>query len=254
MEFTVHKLGQLAGVSSRTLRYYDEIGLLKPARVNSSGYRIYGEKEVDRLQHILFYRELGFNLDLIKQIMTSVSFDETLALHDHREKLLEERRRLDLLIQNVEKTIASKEGRIAMGDQDKFMGLKQKWIDDNEKKYGAELRNKYGEERINHANLTFKNMTEKAHAEVTHLEQLIKETLAQALASGDPSSELAQKTADLHRQWISYYWDFYSKDAHAGLADMYVADERFKAYYDRIGHGAAEFLKEAIHIYCKRKQ
>jgi hypothetical protein len=186
--------------------------------------------------------------------MTSASFDETLALRDHREKLLEERRRLDLLIQNVEKTIASKEGRITMGDQDKFMGLKQKWIDDNEKKYGAELRNKYGDERINHANLTFKNMTEKAYAEVTHLEQLIKETLAQALVSGDPSSELAQKTADLHRQWISYYWDFYSKEAHAGLADMYVADERFKAYYDRIGHGAAEFLKEAIHIYCKRKQ
>lgn len=251
MEYTVQKLGQLSGVSSRTLRYYDEIGLLKPARVNTSGYRIYGEKEVDCLQHILFYRELGFNLDLIKQIMTSASFDETLALHDHHEKLLEERRRLDLLIENVEKTIASKEGRITMGDQDKFMGLKQKWINVNEKKYGDELRKKYGDERINQANRTLKNMTEKAYGEVTQLEQLIKETLAQAMVSGDPSGELAQKTADLHRQWISYYWGDYNKEAHAGLADMYVADERFKAYYDQIEHGAAEFLKEAIHIYCK---
>ena len=78
--YTVQKLAQLAGVSGRTLRYYDEIELLKPARINSSGYRIYGQKEVDRLQQILFYRELDMDLDTIKSILSSSSFDELIYL------------------------------------------------------------------------------------------------------------------------------------------------------------------------------
>ena len=98
MEYTVKKLGRLAGVSTRTLRYYDEIGILKPARINSSGYRIYGEKEIDRLQQILFYRELGVGLEGIKEILTSASFDEIKALLEHREKLLDKRKQLDMLV------------------------------------------------------------------------------------------------------------------------------------------------------------
>ena len=86
MEYTVQRLANLAGISSRTLRYYDEIGILKPARINSSGYRIYSNKEVDRLQQILFYRELDMDLESIKKIVTSVSFDESSALIQHREK------------------------------------------------------------------------------------------------------------------------------------------------------------------------
>ena len=92
MEYTVQKLGNLAGISTRALRYYDEIGILKTARINSSGYRIYGQAEVDRLQQILFYRELGVSLESIKDIVTSPSFDGTSALIEHREKLLEKRK------------------------------------------------------------------------------------------------------------------------------------------------------------------
>lgn len=131
MEYTVQKLGRLAGVSTRTLRYYDEIGILKPARMSSSGYRIYGQEEVDRLQQILFYRELGVSLERIKQIMTSPSFDAAQALREHREQLLDKRKQLDTLISNVEKTIASHEGCsfcyarqfqsfIGMGAEDEF--------------------------------------------------------------------------------------------------------------------------------------
>ncbi|HBP63596.1 MAG TPA: MerR family transcriptional regulator, partial [Desulfosporosinus sp.] len=111
MEYVVRKLAQMAGVSSRTLRYYDEIGLLKPARINTSGYRIYGETEVDRLQQILFYRELGVSLDSIRDIVTSPSFDGAQALREHHEKLLEKREQLDRLISNVERTIEVSEGR-----------------------------------------------------------------------------------------------------------------------------------------------
>ncbi|MFD1436514.1 MerR family transcriptional regulator [Kroppenstedtia eburnea] len=249
MEYTVQKLARLAGVSTRTLRYYDEIDILKPARINSSGYRIYGRAEVDMLQQILFYRELGLSLDRIKKIVTDPSFNRDEALQEHREQLLDKRRRLDTLIANVEKTIASTEGRMTMADQEKFEGFKQRMIDENEKKYGKEIREKYGEDQVNKSNEKLKNMTQAEYEEVTRLEKQVMTTLAEAFKIGDPAGELAQKAADLHKQWLTCYWSEYSKEAHAGLARMYVDDERFKAYYDQQQPGMAEFLRDAIHIY-----
>ncbi|MDM5227120.1 MerR family transcriptional regulator [Cytobacillus sp. NJ13] len=253
MEYTVQKLAQMAGVSSRTLRYYDEIGILKPARTNSSGYRIYGQQEVDRLQQILFYRELGISLDQIKEIITAPSFDTADALKEHREKLLEKRKQLDLLITNVEKTIASAEGRTTMSDKEKFEGFKKKMIEENEEQYGKEIREKYGDETVDKSNAKLMNMTQEEHEAVTKLAEEVNRTLAQAMETGDPAGELAQKAADLHKQWITFYWSEYSKEAHAGLGEMYVADERFKAYYDKIRPGAAEFLRDAINIYTGQR-
>lgn len=251
MEYTVQKLGMLAGISTRTLRYYDEIGILKPARINSSGYRIYGQAEVDRLQQILFYRELGVSLDRIKDIVTSPSFEGTKALKQHHEKLLGKKKRLDLLIENVEKTIALKEGEITMTDQEKFAGFKQKLIDDNEKKYGEEIRRKYGNDTIEQSNQKIKNMTKDQHEEIEELSEWVLDTLKAAMETGDPAGELAQKTAELHRQWLSFYWAKYTKEAHAGVARMYVDDERFTAYYDQIQPGAAVFLRDAVLIYTE---
>ncbi|SDW08947.1 DNA-binding transcriptional regulator, MerR family [Marininema mesophilum] len=249
MEYTVQKLGQLAGVSTRTLRYYDEIDLLKPAKINSSGYRIYGQTEVDRLQQILFYRELGMVLDSIKEIVTDPSFDRRRALADHHEQLLEQRRQLDLLITNVQKTMVSTEGRIIMTDKEKFEGFKRQMIDENEQKYGKEIREKHGEDTINQANQKLKNMTQEEHEEVTRLANEITTTLSEAYKTGDPAGELAQKVAALHKEWLTYYWNEYSKEAHAGLAQMYVDDERFKAHYDQQQEGTAEFLRDAIQIF-----
>jgi DNA-binding transcriptional MerR regulator len=254
MEYTVQKLAQLAGVSSRTLRYYDEIGLLKPARVNSSGYRIYGSAEIDKLQQILFYRELGVELEKIKKIIHSSSFDSLKALQEHRTKLVENKKQLELLITNVEKTIANYEGRIVMSDQEKFTGFKQKLINDNEAKYGKEIRAKYGDEKVDRSNQKLMGLTPEQYAELQKLEAEIMDTLQAALTTGDPASELAQKTADLHRQWLSYTWDKYSEEAHAGLAQMYVDDARFTAYYDRIQAGAAKFLRDAILIYTGKNK
>ncbi|MBS4190602.1 MerR family transcriptional regulator [Bacillus sp. FJAT-49705] len=254
MEYTVQKLARLAGVSTRTLRYYDEIEILKPARINSSGYRIYGQEEVDRLQQILFYRELGVSLDSIKNIVTSPSFEGAIALKEHREKLLEKRQQLDLLIANVEKTIALTEGRIHMSDKEKFEGFKKKMVEDNEKKYGKEIRDKYGNDIVDKSNAKFMNMTQKENEEVTNLANEVQVTLAKAFATGDPASELAQKATDLHKQWLCYYWSEYSKEAHAGLAQMYVDDERFTAHYDKEQPGTAEFLRDAILIYTGMKQ
>lgn len=254
MEYTVQKLAQLSGISGRTLRYYDEIGILKPARINSSGYRIYGQNEVNRLQQILFYRELRVSLDDIKDILTNPNFDGAKALKEHHMKLLEKRRQIDQLITNVEKTIATTEGRITMSDREKFKGFKQKLIDENEKKYGKEIRGKYGDDTVDKSNAKLMNMTEEQYDEVTALEKQFKETLREAYRIGDPAGELAQKAASLHKDWLTYFWHEYSQEAHAGLAQMYVDDERFTAYYDKDHPGAAAFLRDAVNIFTGMKK
>ncbi|OOM78745.1 HTH-type transcriptional activator mta [Clostridium puniceum] len=253
MEYTVQKLGKLASVSTRTLRYYDEIGILKPARINSSGYRIYGSKEVNKLQQILFYRELGVRLEDIKDILTLPTFDSATALKEHREKLLAKRNQLDMLIANVDNTIAECEGRIIMSDKEKFEGFKEKLIEENEKKYGSEIRKKYGNNMINASNEKFKNMTKGQYDEFEKLGQNLIETLKEAFLIKDPASDLAQKAADLHRTWLSYSWNNYSKKTHAGLVQMYVADERFTEYYDKEQPGLAAFLRDAVLIYTDTK-
>jgi DNA-binding transcriptional MerR regulator len=253
MEYTVQKLGRMAGVSTRTLRYYDEIGLLKPARINASGYRIYGQREVDRLQQILFYRELDVGLEEIKAIMDSPGYDAALALAQHRESLLDRRRRLDALIDNLDRTLAQGEGKGTMSNEQKFAGFKQKLIDDNEEKYGEEIRRKYGHEQVQKSNAKVKNMTKQQYEEVERLGAELHETLGKAMETGNPAGELAQTAADLHRQWLSFYWDGYSPEAHAGLAQMYIEDERFTAHYDKDRPGTAEFLRDAVLIYTRQQ-
>ena len=233
MEYTIQKLAKLAGVSTRTLRYYDEIGLLKPARINLSGYRIYGQKEVNTLQQIMFYRELGVGLAEIKEIITNPHFDPEQALKSHREKLLARRKQIDTLIANVEKTLAHIKGGKEMSDQEKFTGFKKKLIEENEEKYGKEARERWGDETVDASNAKFMNMTREQYAIQTDV----------------PASNVTNHESALHKEWLLFFWTEYSKEAHAGLATMYVEDERFKAYYDNIQPGAAEFLRDAIHIY-----
>lgn len=249
MEYTINNLSKLAGISGRTLRYYDEIGILKPGRISSSGYRIYGQKQVDILQQILFYKELGFQLCDIKKIIYSPEFNEVKALLHHHEKLLHQRNRLDALISNVEKTISQKEGKIIMRDKEKFEGFKEKMIVENEEKYGTEIRKKYGDEQVDKSNAKYKSMTQEQNEEVIKLGEEIKNTLTEAYKTGDPAGEKAQYAVQLHKQWLSYFWDFYNKEAHAGLAKMYVDDERFTAYYDEKQPGTAEFFRDAIYIF-----
>jgi DNA-binding transcriptional MerR regulator len=253
MEYTVKKLGELAGVSTRTLRYYDEIDILKPARINSSGYRIYGEHEIDRLQQILFYKELGVELEQIKDILDNPDFDVENALVDHREKLVAKREQLEKLIANVDKTIAVKEGRMTMTDKEKFEGFKRRIIDENEQTYGKEIREKYGEDTVNQSNAKLQNMSQEEFEQANRLAEEIHIALAEAMKTGNPASEQAQKAAQLHKQWLMNYWAEYSKEGHAGLADMYTADDRFKAYYDKETKGTAEFLRDAIYVFTGKK-
>lgn len=251
MEYTINKLAKLAGISTRALRYYDELGLLSPARVSSNGYRIYGQKEIDRLQQILFYRELGVSLEEIRNILASKDFDGLSALESHLTALLARREQLNLLVANVEKTIKTMKGEMIMSDQEKFEGFLQKLVDHNEHQYGEEARAKYGDERVNRSNAKVLNMSKEQFTELERLTEDLNETLKAAFEQGDPASELAQKACELHKKWLCFYWDDYNKEAHKGVTQMYVDDPRFTAYYDKIAPGYAAFLRDAVAIYCK---
>lgn len=251
VSYTVKQLSDLAGVSPRTLRYYDQLNLLKPERLNTSGYRMYGPKQVDRLQQILFYRELGFGLKEIQDFFSAPDFSLIRALTGQRRRLIAERDRLNRLIATVGKTLAEKKGEQTMTDKEKFEGFKKEQIGRNEKLYGKEIREKYGEEKVKAFYQKFAGLSKEDYSRAEALQNDLFGHLKAALESGTgPRSSEAQKAADLHRQWLSFFWTAYTPEAHAGLAKMYVEDPRFTAYYeDRVGKNAAVLLRDAVLIY-----
>ncbi len=251
MEYKIQELADLAGISSRTLRYYDKIGLLKPGRIHSNGYRVYGGAEVDLLQQILLYREMDVPLEEISKILHAPNFDRKVALQNHLRALSDHRDRLNLLIETVQKTISAEKGGILMKDHAKFEGMKKNMIEENEKKYGKETRAHFGDKVVNESNAKLMGLTQKQFEDHETLTTLLNQTLVRALEEGDPGSPLAQKACELHKQWLGSFWSEYSKEAHLGLVQMYVDDSRFKAYYDAIAPGTAEFLLEAMKRYCQ---
>lgn len=250
MEYTIKKLAEIAGVSTRTLRYYDEIGLLKPRRINSSGYRIYGEVEVNLLQQILFYRTMDMKLEDIQQIILLNDFNIDKALENHYVQLVNKRKQIDQLIATIEKTLKCRKGECSMSDKEKFEGFKKEKLTENEEKYGAEIREKYGDETINASNMKFMNMSEADFKEMQQIEEEMFLALKEVMKSNDLSSHEARIVYEKHKAWLGFTWNFYSKEAHENLAAMYVADERFMKYYeDRAGKGAANILYEAVQKY-----
>jgi len=137
-----------------------------------------------------------------------------------------------------------------MSDKEVFDRLKQSLIDENERKYGAEIREKYGDQAVDDSNSKLKGLTQEQYDESERLRLTLGETLKAAFDIGDPAGELAQKACDLHRQWLCVFYPKYSGEYHMGLGEMYVADERFREYYDKLTPGCAEFLRDAIRVYC----
>ena len=138
-----------------------------------------------------------------------------------------------------------------MTDHEKFEGFKQQLIDENEKKYGSEIRVKYGDTVVDESNAHVRGLTKVQYDKGIQLSNEFEITLKAAFEAGDPACESAQKACDLHKQWLYIYYPKYSKEYHMGLGEMYVADERFRANYDKFGPGCTEFLRDAINIYCK---
>jgi DNA-binding transcriptional MerR regulator len=250
MEYSIRKLAKLAGVSTRALRYYDEIGLLRPTRINRSG-RVYGQREVDLLHQILLYREMDIPLAEIKRMVLSKKFDGKPVLEKHLGMLRDRKKRLDLLIAHVEQTLAAMRGEIAMNDEEKFACFKREALTQNEEHFGREIREKYGRETVEASNKKYLGMTREQHAELERLTGEFHATLKEAFDDGDPSGGIALRACGLHKEWLCFFWDSYSKEAHLGVTQMYVDDPRFTAYYDKIVPGAAKFLRDAVLRFCK---
>lgn len=243
--YSVCDLAKLSGVSARTLHYYDQIELLQPQRADNN-YRSYGEAELDRLQQILLYRRLGVKLKEIKDILDAEAFDAGRALEMHLEKLEEQQLQTQQLIKNVKKTIAHLKGGTPMKDKEKFEGFKQKLISDNEEKYGAEIREKYGDDTIDASNAKLAGMTPEQWQRSQDLDRAFKEKLSAAMQTEEgPTSSLAQEACELHKEWLCLFWQdgHYSPEAHLGLAEMYLADERFSEY---LGIEAGTFFRDAL--------
>lgn len=252
MEYTIKKLGEIAGVSNRTLRYYDQIGLLKPCRINSSGYRIYGEKEVDILQRIMFYKAMDMKLEKIQEIIQNPNYDIEKSLREQHEILLSKREELDKLISTIEKTIAYNKGDVNMTDKEKFEGFKKEKVNINEQKYGKEIRGKYGDTVVNKSNQKFLNLTEEEFELMGKTENEMFKSLLKVCDSRDLNSEEAKKVYENHKKWLEFSWPAYGKEAHRGLAEMYVMDKRFAKYYnDKAGEDVVELLRDIIIKYTE---
>lgn len=252
MEYTIKKLAEIAGISSRTLRYYDEIGLLKPQSINSSGYRIYGEKEVDMLQQILFYRAMDMKLEDIKSLILRPDFNINKALEEHHKRLISKRNQIEQLILMVEKTLLYKKGNVEMSNKEKFEAFKIEKLKENEEKYGKEIREKYSEEKVEESNKKWMNISEEDMDKMQLVEAEMFNALEEVIKTRDLDSISAKTVYEKHKQWLCFSWPVYSKESHRGLAEMYVQDERFSRYYnDRVGSDAVTILRDIILKYTK---
>ena len=247
MEYSIHELSRLSGVTPRTLRWYDQIGLLKPLRIAENGYRYYGPAEVDRLQSILFYRALGVGLARIRACLDSPTYVRLDALREHLRDLKGERARVERLIQSVEETIRAEENHEPMKDEAKFSAFKTRAVEENERLYGGEIRAKYGDAQADAANAALLGLDQEQHAAWTALGADLQAKLEAAVRSGaGPDSETGKEIAALHQRWLSAVSPSYSPEQHRGIAELYILDERFTQYYDSKVPGCACFLRDSV--------
>lgn len=253
MEYSVQALSELSGVSKRTLRFYDSIGLLKPNRIAENGYRVYTSFEADRLQQILLYRSFGIPLKEIGRILDAPDFDEKAALESHLDALRAQKGHLEAMIHNIEKTLRAKKGGFSMNDKEKFDGFREQMLAENDARYGTEIRGKYGDDAVDASIFKVRGMTEEVWMAAEHLRTDAEALFREAMKTGDPASETAQRACGLHAEWIRKFWKegTYSKTAHKGLGEMYAADPRFRAYYDlHVAPDAADFIRHALAVYA----
>lgn len=249
MNYTIKQMAEISGVSARTLRFYDERSLLKPAFLSPAGYRIYTEKEIDRLQQILLYRSMELPLKTIKELIDHPDEQVIATLEQQRHQLEQKRQELDRLLQVMDDTLLYYKGEIELTNEEKFQSFKQAKLAENEANYGQEIREKYGEEAVVAANQKWQKMSEADYQKMQAVEGRLFETLTTYLKEAQPT--LATEIFALHKQWLLFSWETYSSEAHKGLSEMYVADERFTNYYDeKSGVGATAALYEIIQQYA----
>ncbi|MEZ4722178.1 MAG: MerR family transcriptional regulator [Flavobacteriales bacterium] len=241
--YTSVELARLANVTERTLRYYDEIALLVPKSREESGKRIYGLDELYRLQQILLYREMGFSLDAIKEILDDPGFDLIGSLKNQRQKLEQQRSTMGRLIVIVDKTIkAMQDNTQPLSDKDLYDGLSQQTIDE----YKAEAEERWGDEfRKSEARIR-----QMSKAEIQELkaegDQIIRKLVH--LMKLDPADSISQLTIAEYFNHLNQ-WNQMDRTKWATIAEMYVEDERFRTNYDKYAKGLALWIRDAVRVF-----
>lgn len=240
---TVKEVASLVGISIRTLHHYDEIGLLKPQNVTESGYRLYSERDLETLQQILFFRELGFPLKQIREIISSPDFDRKEALELQQKMLLEQRNRLNKMILTIEKTIKHEKGEIKMTNKEKFEGF-----DFSHNPYEEEARKRYGDKAVNESNEKISKLSKKDQKEFADKFIAIYTKLAEIRHIPADSKEAQEAIGE----WYIFLNTFgnYPPEAFKAVGQMYIDDERFTKNIDKFGEGLSLFMRDAMAIYA----
>lgn len=246
--YTVKQLAKLAGVSVRTLHYYDEIGLLKPSSLGGNGYRHYEEEALLKLQQILFYRELELSLDEIKAVTGRPDFDVEKALRSHREALQGRVERLKRLIQTVDKTIDHLKGNESMNAKGLFEGFSE----DEQEKYAQEAEQMYDPETVRASNRKWKSYPPAEKERILAEGKAIYVDLIEAMPKGEASAEV-QAIIVRWQQNMQYFWSPNDEQL-LGLADGYYQDARFRANFDQMHPKLAKFMRAAVKEYVKNRK
>lgn len=251
MTYMVKEVAGLVGISVRTLHHYDQVGLLKPETVSPAGYRLYTDRDLERLQQILFYKEIGFSLQEIKEILDRPGFDRKQALRSHKELLLQKKKRLEDIIQTVDKTIDSIEGGTQMEKNEMFEAFDMSAIEEHKAKYAEEARQRYGSDIMDRTEQRTSAYTKEDWASImTRWEEIYNKVIA-AMDRGPADPEVQEAVHELRQHITDYFYDC-TPEIFRGLGDLYVQDERFTANIDKHKEGLALFLRDAMHLYCDR--
>ena len=239
MKMLIKDFAKACGVSVRTLHYYDEIGLLKPSFVDEwTGYRYYDENSLLRMQEIMFYRELDFSLKNISQIISSPYYDKEKALSQQKKLLVLKKERLEKLILSIDDAM---KGKVVMNafDNSEF----EKYKDEAKEKWGnTTAYAEYSEKSKNYGKDKFSAIS----GEMAEIFSKFNRAMKNSDADSDESQALVKELQD----YITNNFYTCTKEILSGLGQMYVYDERFKNNIDKAGEGTAEFVSEAIKIYC----
>ncbi len=241
---TVGEVAALARVTVRLLHHYDEIGLVSPSGRSEAGYRLYSDEDLERLQQALFYRELGFALEDIRELMTAPDFDRGAALREQRRLLEEQGARLRAMVEAVDAAIAAHEGGYGMSDEEMF----EVFGGFDVRKYGAEVEERWGDTApFQQSRERVKTYRREDWERIKGEAEGIYQALIQAMTSGAPAtSEVALSAAEEHRQHISRWFYDCSPEMHRGLGEMYLADERFTATFEAMREGLAQYARDAF--------
>jgi DNA-binding transcriptional MerR regulator len=246
--YTINQLASMAGVSVRTLHYYDQIGLLKPSSVSANGYRLYEIEALLRLQQILFYREMEMKLEQIRAILDRTDFDVLTALSAHKNALQARAERLKRLLQTIDNTIDQLKGRKSMNEKGLFEGFSE----EVQEKYVLEAEQIYDPETVKASNRRWKAYSPEEKKRILGDSKAVYTNLAAEMSKGVASVEVQSIIAHWHRN-MQFFWSPNDEQL-VGLAELYCGDKRFRANLDRLDPNLAGFMRDAVKVYVKRRK